>query len=145
MFLGEYQPSLDEKGRVAIPARLRRARGEDHEIRKLVVTHGFDRCLMAFPEKDWRDFVENKIVPLSQGDPKNRMRVRFILGGAAECELDRQGRIVLPAYLQEYAGIAGEVTVLGVYDRIEIWSTEVYRQYRPDGESLEEFARDLGF
>jgi len=145
MFLGEYQPSLDEKGRVAIPARLRRARGDEYEIRKLVVTHGFDRCLMAFPEEDWKEFVESRIVPLPQSDPQNRKRVRFILGGAAECELDRQGRILVPGYLQEYAGIQGDVTVLGVYDRIEIWATEVYEMYRPDGESIEEFAGDLGF
>jgi len=145
MFMGEYHPTLDEKGRIAIPARLRRALGDDLEIQKLVVTYGFDRCLMAFPERDWKQFVEEKIVPLSQGDPANRMRVRFLLGGAAECELDRQGRIVMPAYLQEYGEISRDITILGVYDRIEIWSTELYARYRPDGESLDDFARDLGF
>ena len=145
MFMGEYHPSLDEKGRIAVPAKLRKAFGDEDVINRLVLTHGFDKCIMAFPEEDWKDFVEQKILPLSQGDPKNRMRVRFLLGGAAECDLDKQGRLLLPAYLQEYAEIGSEVTILGVYDRIEIWSSEVYNRYKPDGEALASFASDLGF
>jgi MraZ protein len=145
MFMGEYHPSMDEKGRIAVPVKLRRAFGDDAVINTLIITHGFDKCIMAFREKEWREFVETKLVPLSQADPKNRMRLRFLLGGAAECELDRQGRVLVPSYLKEYAEISREVTMLGLFNRIEIWSSEVYSRYRPDGDSLNAFARDLGF
>ncbi|PKL37608.1 MAG: division/cell wall cluster transcriptional repressor MraZ [Spirochaetae bacterium HGW-Spirochaetae-1] len=145
MFMGEYHPALDEKGRVAVPMRLRRAYGGDVPIDKLIITHGFDKCIMAFRENDWREFVEKKLMPLPQADPKNRMRLRFLLGGASECELDKQGRLIIPPYLQDYAGIRKDLTILGMYDRIEIWSEEVYREYKPSGDSLESFASELGF
>jgi len=145
MFMGEYHPSMDEKGRVAIPVKLRKAFGENSVISKLVITHGFDKCIMAFREEDWKEFVEEKLVVLSQADPKNRMRVRFLLGGACECELDKQGRVVIPAYLQDYGELDREIVILGLYDRVEIWSEEVYERYRPDGDSLNTFASDLGF
>lgn len=145
MFMGEYHPALDEKGRVAIPVRLRKAFGENAVINKLIITHGFDKCIMAFREEDWRDFVANRLQPLSQADPMNRMRLRFLMGGASECELDKQGRIIVPAYLKEYAEIDRDVTMLGLYNKIEIWGSEVYNRYRPDGEALNAFAKDLGF
>jgi MraZ protein len=145
MFMGEYRPSLDEKGRVAIPVKLRKAFGEGSIIETLVVAPGFDRCIMAFRETDWRQFVENKLAPLSQADPKNRMRTRFLLGGATVCELDKQGRILVPANLKEYAAISKEVAIIGVCDRIEIWSVDAYDAYKPDGDALEEFASELGF
>jgi len=145
MFMGEFSPSIDEKGRLAIPARLRKAFGDGSPIGKLIVTHGFDKCIMAFRESDWLDFVENKLVPLSQSDPRHRMSVRFLIGGASECELDKQGRVLIPGNLLEYAGIGGEVTVLGLYNKIEIWSKEAYEEYKPNGEDLDNFADDLGF
>lgn len=145
MFMGEYRPTMDEKGRVAIPVKLRKAFGESAAINRLIITHGFDKCIMAFRDEDWREFVETRLAPLSQADPKNRMRLRFLLGGASECELDKQGRIVVPPYLKEYAEISKDVVLLGLNNRIEIWSGEVYSAYRPDGESLNAFARDLGF
>ena len=145
MFMGEYHPTLDDKGRVAIPVKLRKAFGENAVINRLIITHGFDKCIMAFREEDWKDFVQNKLMTLSQGEQANRMRLRFLLGGAAECDLDRQGRITLPAYLKEYADIDKEVTILGLSNKIEIWSTRVYHNYKPDGKELESFARELGF
>jgi len=145
MFMGEYHPTLDDKGRVAIPVKLRKAFGENAVINRLIITHGFDKCIMAFREEDWKDFVQNKLMTLSQGEQANRMRLRFLLGGAAECDLDRQGRITLPAYLKEYADIDKEVTILGLSNKIEIWSTGVYHNYKPDGKELESFARELGF
>ncbi|HSV95558.1 MAG TPA: division/cell wall cluster transcriptional repressor MraZ [Spirochaetota bacterium] len=143
--MGEYHPALDEKGRVAIPVRLRKAFGENAVINKLIITHGFDKCIMAFREEDWSEFVANRLQPLSQADPMNRMRLRFLMGGASECELDKQGRIIVPAYLKEYAEIDNEVTMLGLCNKIEIWGSEVYNRYRPDGEALNAFAKDLGF
>jgi len=145
MFMGEYHPSIDEKGRVAIPVKLRKAYGDNAVINKLVITHGFDKCIMAFREEDWKDFVENKLIVLPQADPKNRMRLRFLLGGATECDLDKQGRLVIPAYLQKYAEVKKNIVILGLHNRIEVWSMEVYNKYKPDGASLNNFAQDLGF
>ena len=145
MFMGEYSPALDDKGRVAIPVKLRKAFGEENLIEKLVVTHGFDRCLMAFRECDWIDFVEQKIMPLPQSDPKNRMAARFLVGGASECELDKQGRMIIPAYLLKYADIKADVIILGLSDKIEIWAKDHYDSYRPGGDILDHFADGLGF
>lgn len=145
MFMGEYHPSIDEKGRIAIPARLRKAFGEDAVINRLVMAPSFDKCIMAFREKEWKDFIQNKLVALSQGEQINRMKIRFLLGGAAECDLDKQGRVIIPSNLKEYAGIKGDITIFGVYDKIEIWSTEVYNIYKPNEDVLESFAKELGF
>jgi len=144
MFMGEYSPALDDKGRVAIPVKLRKAFGEEEPVEKLVVTHGFDRCLMAFRDKEWNEFVEKKLMPLSQSDQKNRMSVRFLVGGACECELDKQGRMVIPSNLLKYAGITNDVIILGLFNKIEIWSKEVYEECRPDGAFIDSFADDLG-
>ncbi len=144
MFMGEYSPALDEKGRVAIPMKLRKSFGEDCLVEKLVVTHGFDRCIMAFREEDWKEFVEKKLMPLPQSDPKNRMSLRFLVGGASECELDKQGRILIPSNLLRYAGIKSEVIILGLFNKIEIWAKEVYEECRPDGKFVDSFANELG-
>ena len=108
------------------------------------VAPGFDRCIMSFREQDWRSFVETKLVPLSQADPMNRKRSRFLLGGASVCELDAQGRILIPANLVEYAGLSKEAVILGVYDRIEIWDAVTYDRYRPGGDALEQLRRTWG-
>jgi MraZ protein len=145
MFMGEYHPSLDEKGRVAIPARLRKAFGDNAVITRLIIAPSFDKCIIAFRESEWKDFVQNKLMVLSQGEQKNRMKMRFLLGGAAECDLDKQGRIIIPANLLEYAEINGDVTILGVYDKIEIWSSNIYSGHKPDKDTLNTFAKDLSF
>jgi len=75
----------------------------------------------------------------------NRQRIRFLLGGACDCDIDRQGRILIPGYLLEYASIKKDITVLGIYDRMEIWASEVYDGYRPDKSVVDSFASDLGF
>jgi MraZ protein len=144
MFIGEYHPTLDDKGRIAIPVKLRKAFGEKAIINKLVLTYGFDKCIMAFREVDWERFVSQKLVPLPQSNPTNRNWVRHLMGGAREQELDKQGRIIIPASHLEYAQIKGDVTILGLNDRIEIWSAEIYNQYRPDQDSLNALAVDLG-
>jgi MraZ protein len=145
MFMGEYRPSCDEKGRIAIPSRLRKAFGEQNPITGLVTAPGFDRCVMAFREEDWRSFVAEKLAPLSHADPAHRMRCRFLMGGASVCELDRQGRILLPTNLIEYASIEKDTVIIGVNDRIEIWNARSFDEYRPGGDTLEQFARELGF
>jgi MraZ protein len=144
MFMGEYHPTLDEKGRVAIPVKLRKAFGENSVINTLVLTYGFDKCIMAFREEDWELFVRTKLVPLPQSNPTNRNWVRHLMGGARDQELDKQGRIVIPASHLEYAQIKNEVTILGLNDRIEIWATDIYRSVRPDQDALNAMASDLG-
>jgi MraZ protein len=144
MFMGEYHPTLDDKGRVAIPVKLRKAFGENVVIGRLVLTYGFDRCIMAFREEDWERFVREKLVSLPQSQTTSRNWMRHLMGGARDQELDRQGRIIIPASHLEYAGIKNDVTILGLNDRIEIWATEVYEQYRPDQDSLNALAGDLG-
>jgi|DewCreStandDraft_4_1066084.scaffolds.fasta_scaffold260546_1 MraZ protein len=145
MFMGEYHPSLDEKGRMAVPIKLRKAFGDDAIINKLIVTYGFDKYIMAYREEDWADFVKNRLVRATESNPQNAMMMRYFVGGAFDCELDKQGRIIIPTHLKEHAGIKKDVTVLGLYNRIEIWDTESYNQYKPGGEKLSAFAKDLGF
>ncbi len=143
--MGEYFPILDEKGRVAIPVRLRKAFGENSIINKLIITHGYDKCIMAFREEDWKDFVEKKLVPLSQSLPKNRMIMRRLFGGAYECDLDKQGRMLIPGHLLDDAELKKDITIVGLYNRIEIWSTDIYRDHKPGSDAIEIFADDLGF
>ncbi|MCX7679860.1 MAG: division/cell wall cluster transcriptional repressor MraZ [Spirochaetes bacterium] len=145
MFMGEYHPTVDEKGRMAIPSKLRKAFGEDAIINKLIVTYGFDRYIMAYREEDWQDFVKNRLLRSNDSSSHIAMIVRYFVGGALDCELDKQGRILIPPHLKEHAGIKRDVTVLGLYNRIEIWDTETYNKYKPDAEKLTAFARDLGF
>lgn len=145
MFMGEYHPSLDEKGRVAVPIKLRKAFGEELIIEKLIVTYGFGKYIMAYREEDWDDFVKTKLIKASESDPDGANLVRYFVGGAFDCELDKQGRIIIPQHLKEHACIAKDVTVLGLYNRIEIWDTVMYNNSKPSGETLSTLGRDLGF
>jgi len=145
MFMGEYHPSLDEKGRIAVPVRLRKAFDEHELISRLIVTYGFGKYIMAYREQDWDDFVKTKLIAASGSGPDGAAMVRYFVGGAADCELDKQGRIIIPQHLKEHSGISREVTVLGLYNRIEIWDSEEYNRHKPSGESLKSLAKDLGF
>ncbi len=120
MFKGEYEYTLDEKGRLVVPARFRGALGE-----RFVATRGFDGCVVLYPESEWAQ-VESK---LRQEPLANRRFVRYLLGSAVECELDRQGRFVLPQPLREHAGIAREAVVVGLINKVEVWSKERWQQY----------------
>lgn len=123
MFLGEYQHSLDEKGRLIIPARLREALGP-----RFVMTKGLDQCLFAYPLEEWRMLGEKlKTLPFVKAEARAFMR--FFFAGAAECEFDRQGRVLIPPALREYAGLEREVTILGVSTRVEIWSSRRWQEY----------------
>ncbi|MDA3899836.1 MAG: division/cell wall cluster transcriptional repressor MraZ [Spirochaetes bacterium] len=143
MFIGEYRPLLDDRGRIAVPVKLRKAFGGEM-INKLVVAPGFDRCVMAFRTQEWETFVKEKVLTLPQSDPENRKRVRFLLGGASECDIDKQGRILIPPALSEFSELVKDTVILGVYDRIEIWSAERYDSYRPSLDRYDEFAAELG-
>lgn len=129
MFMGEYKHNIDVKGRMIMPAKFRDDLGES-----FVVTRGLDQCLFVYPLSEWR-ILEDKIkkLPLTKKDA--RAFSRFFFSGAVECEIDKQGRINIPASLREYANIEKACSVIGVSNRVEIWSEEIWESYMNDSES----------
>ena len=114
--IGEYNHTIDPKGRVIVPAKFRDALGEH-----FVVTKGLDGCLFVYDEKEWTLF-EEKLKTLPITNKEARAFVRFFLAGAAEVETDKQGRILLPSVLREYAELEKDVVLIGAGGRVEIWS-----------------------
>lgn len=138
MFLGEYQHSLDTKGRITIPAKFRDELGLN-----FVATKGLDNCIFLYPSEEW-NVIEQKLhsLPFTKADV--RSFARFFFSGASELELDKQGRIVLPLNLREYAAIEKEIIVIGVGSRIEIWAQERWESYNQVAESTyEQIAESL--
>lgn len=122
MFMGEYRHTVDPKGRLIIPSRFRGSLGAE-----FVVTRGLDGCLFVYPMDSWEAYVEElRKLPLT--DKNARLFTRFIIAGAATCELDRQGRILLPVTLREFAGIDKDVLLAGMLDHIEIWNEERWKE-----------------
>lgn len=116
MFLGEYEHTIDDKGRLAIPARFR------HELNEgIIVTRGFDPCLQVFPRPTWNTLAQ-RISGLSLGNEEARNLRRLLFSGASEAEMDRQGRILVPPSIREYAGLNERVVIAGLNTYIEIWS-----------------------
>ncbi|HHY60588.1 MAG TPA: division/cell wall cluster transcriptional repressor MraZ [Clostridia bacterium] len=123
MFMGEYQHTIDSKGRVSIPARFREELGE-----LFVITKGLDNSLFVYPMEEWRRLEQKlKSLPFTRADA--RAFARFFFSGAVECELDKQGRVLLPQVLREHARINKDVVIIGVSTRIEIWAKEVWEEY----------------
>lgn len=138
MFMGEYQHSVDEKGRMIIPAKFREDLGST-----FVVTRGLDNCLFVYPMQEWT-VLEGKLksLPLMKSDA--RAFTRFFFSGATECELDKQGRVNLPNTLVDYAKLKKECVVLGVSNRVEIWSKDIWENYfQQSEESFNEIAEKL--
>ncbi|GIO55578.1 MULTISPECIES: division/cell wall cluster transcriptional repressor MraZ [Paenibacillus] len=123
MFMGEYQHSLDDKGRVTIPAKFRELLGSS-----FVVTRGLDQCLFVYPMNEWQ-ILEQKLKSLSLMKSDARAFTRFFFSGATECEWDKQGRVNLPGNLRQYAKLEKECVVLGVSNRVEIWSKDTWEEY----------------
>jgi MraZ protein len=123
MFMGEYQHSLDDKGRVIIPAKFREDLGE-----KFVVTRGLDNCLFVYPLSQWK-LLEEKIRELPTSHADTRAFVRMFFSGAIEAELDKQGRIVIPQHLREHAKIEKDLYIIGVSTKVEIWSKAAWEGY----------------
>lgn len=118
MFMGEYSHTIDAKGRLIIPAKFREALGEE-----FILTKGLDGCLSIYPMNEWESFEEKlKALPLT--DKNARAFLRFFVAGATACELDRQGRILVPSTLREFAGLEKEVVLTGNLTRIEVWSKQ---------------------
>lgn len=123
MLLGEYAQKLDEKNRVTIPARLREPFAEG-----LFVTRGLDHCVAIYARDGWDAFVEGQIARLDPLTREGRQMERFLFGGAVEAELDRQGRVAIPAPLMQHAALGREIIVVGVRDRLEIWDRETWER-----------------
>ncbi|MFA5029297.1 MAG: division/cell wall cluster transcriptional repressor MraZ [Patescibacteria group bacterium] len=127
MFVGQYSHNLDNKGRVAVPAKFRQ------ELKKAVVTKGLDDCLFLYPKNEW-DKIATKVANLPMDKPENRAFARSLLAGASETEFDKQGRIILPEYLREFAGINKNVIIVGLYNRLEIWDEKKWDNYRKESD-----------
>ena len=138
MFIGEYEHSVDAKGRVIMPAKLREDIGE-----KFIVTKGLDGCLFAYSFNEWTNF-EGKLKNLPLTNKNARDFVRFFLSGAVECEIDKQGRFLIPGNLREYATLEKEIIIIGVGTRIEIWNKDEWKKYSSDENiSADEIAENM--
>lgn len=139
---GEYNHTVDDKGRMIVPSKLREQLGIT-----FVITKGMDKCLYAYPNDEWELF-EGKLRQLPTTNASARQFVRVFLGSAVDCEIDNQGRINIPKNLREYAGITKDVTVVGVGDKAEIWSKELFDEKNSvdalDLDALAEGISDLG-
>lgn len=120
MFTGTYHHSVDDKGRIVVPSKVR-----DRLDDGLVVTKGQERCLFVFPMDRWQDEVD-KITRLPRTDRRYRNYARSFFGGASDQQLDKQGRLQLPPPLRDYAGIDKDVVIMGVADRLEIWDAAAW-------------------
>lgn len=123
MFMGEYRHSLDSKARLIMPAKFREMLGES-----FVMTRGLDNCLFVYPQNEWK-ILEEKVKKLPLAKSEARAFVRFLFSGATECEFDKQGRISLSSLLRNYAQIDKELVVIGVSNRVEIWSKDNWESY----------------
>lgn len=121
MFSGEYAHSIDEKGRLTIPAKFRAELAMGG-----MITRGFDQNLLVYPQEYW-NAITDVASHLSLTKPEDRLLSRVIYAGATECQPDGQGRVIVPQYLRDYAGIGTEVVVVGIGKYIEVWSAEAWR------------------
>ncbi len=123
MLLGEYEHTIDDKNRLTLPAKFR-GRFADG----IVVTRGLDGCLFAYPRRDWDRIVETRLAEIDQLGQLGRRLHRHFFSGAAEDELDKQGRVMLPGALLNHAKLGRDVVVAGVYDHLEIWDRAAWRE-----------------
>ncbi len=139
MFIGEYQHSIDPKKRLALPSKFRGELGA-----RVVVTRGLDGALIIYPMKAWEELAA-KLGSLPVGENGKRSFTRLMLAGASDVELDSQGRILLPEYLKEAAALKKDVTVVGLYNRLEVWDTALWKRYKHQAEkNTEKIANELG-
>ena len=138
MLSGEYRHSIDLKGRVIIPSKIRDEMGS-----KIVITRGLDGCLFGYNEKTWNQILEKlNTLPFTKKDARNF--TRFMTSGAITLEFDKQGRINIPTYLNEYAKLLKDVVIVGVINRIEIWSKDNWEEFMNNNiESLSDISENL--
>ncbi|MDF2874897.1 MAG: mraZ [Sporomusa sp.] len=142
MFMGEYLHTIDNKGRLILPARFREGLGE-----AFIATKGLDNCLFVYTRSEWA-ILEDKLKKLPLAKPEARAFVRFFFSGAAELECDKQGRVLVPPNLRDHAKLDKDVVVIGVSTRIEIWDKAAWDEYNqqvsPTVAEIAETLADLG-
>jgi MraZ protein len=143
MFLGEFEHSVDDKGRLTIPAKFR-----DELESGIVVTRGFDGCLWAYPRAEWERITEKIRLEVPSTTPAGRNFARFFFSSAFDSIPDRQGRVLIPQNLRSYAGIQNETIVIGVMSRVEIWNpqkwAETFAKVEEDPEAIAAQLHELG-
>ncbi|MFA5021504.1 MAG: division/cell wall cluster transcriptional repressor MraZ [Patescibacteria group bacterium] len=129
MFIGEYQHNIDQKGRLAVPAKFRQQLSKG-----AVVTKGLDDCLFLYPKNEWQKLA-GKLAALPISKANTRAFSRLMLAGAMDVEIDKQGRMLIPDYLRQYAAMSKEVVITGLYNRLEIWDKQKWDKYKQGTES----------
>ena len=139
MLIGEYQHSIDPKKRLALPSKFR------GELKgKVVVTRGLDQCLFIYPMKVWEELA-GKLGTLPVGESGTRSFIRLMLAGAVDVEVDKQGRVLIPDYLKDYAKLKKDVVVAGIYNRLEVWDEIAWGNYKRKSEkNTDAIAEQLG-
>lgn len=139
MFIGEYKHNIDEKGRLAVPAKFRDALKDG-----AVVTKGLDNCLFLYSREEWAEKAKKFAnMPISQS--KARAFARHMLAGAMDVEFDKQGRVTLPEYLRQFGNLNKKTIIAGLFDRLEIWDEETWNKYKEGTEKeTEDIAEALG-
>jgi len=142
MFIGEYSHTIDPKGRLAVPIKMRAKLADG-----AVVTKGLDSCLFVYPKNEWENLAK-KLSGLPIADTKARAFSRMMLAGAMEVEFDKQGRVLLPNYLREFASLKNKAVVAGLYNRIEIWNESAWKSYKTESDKntseISEHLSELG-
>ncbi len=139
MFIGEYYHNVDDKGRLAVPVKFRKA-----FARSGVVTRGLDRCLFFYTHDEWTKLAK-RLADLPIAKANTRAFARLMLAGAMDVDLDKQGRIIVPDYLRDYAGLKKKVVIAGLYSRLELWDEAVWQDYKKNTEkSSGDIAEALG-
>ncbi len=142
MLIGEYTHTLDDKKRLSLPSKFRKELGS-----KLVVTRGLDACLFVFSEKAWKK-IADRLTELPIGQADTRGLGRFLLAGASEIDVDSAGRVLIPDYLKDFAGLKNKVVLAGVSDRIEVWNDKQWDEYKRriehDADKMAEKLGELG-
>ena len=139
MLVGEYEHTIDDKNRLTFPAKFRQVFEGG-----LVLTRGIERCLSAYPRSEWTATVESRLRELDPLSREGRVMQRYFYSGAAEAELDKQGRVMVPSSLSDYAGLGKEVVVAGIRDHLEIWDRVSWRAHLDEIEgSAEDVAERL--
>ncbi len=138
MFMGEFHHNIDDKARIVLPSKFRDELGDI-----FVVTRGLEGCLFVYSKKEWENIISKlKTLPFTKKDA--RAFLRFFLSGAIECQVDKQGRVALPTPLVTYANLKKECVVIGVNDRLEIWSNDAFNNYFNDNiDDISDLAEDL--
>lgn len=128
MFIGEYHHSIDDKGRLAVPVKFRKAL-----LKGAVVTRGLDHCLFLYTQEEWTKLA-TRLATLPIAKSNSRAFARLMLAGAMDVSLDKQGRIVVPDYLRDYGGVEKKVVIAGLYNRLEIWDSAAWTSYKRNTE-----------